>query len=101
MTGIGPVELDHIRESQALSYYKRWVSEIFNVIQIDLYVCEQKEFEGAADWSVGHLDDGNIACKLISDRVYVRASLLATGLQYSYEMTLRIGMERCDCRILS
>ena len=95
------MELDHIRESQALSYYKRWVSEIFNVIQIDLYVCEQKEFEGATDWSVGNLDDGNVACKVISDRVYVRASLLAIGLRYSYEMTLRIGMERCDCRTLS
>ena len=82
------------------------VSEIFNVIQTVSSnrfrrVCEQKEFERAAGWPVGHLDDGNVTCEVISDSVYVRASLLATGLRYSYEMTLRIGMERCDCRTLS
>ena len=35
------MELDHIRESQALSYYQRWVLEIFNAIQIDLYVSKK------------------------------------------------------------
>ena len=72
---------------------------VFKSIYTD--VSRQNEFEGAADWSVGNLDDGNVACKVISDRVYVRASLLATGLRYSYEMTLWLGMEHCDCRILS